>query len=351
MQQPSPPRHDQSRQYQPEQPPARQAPAHRGLSRSPKVQPSGPPAYAHAPQHQSHPSLPHHSVPPPQDAHRSAYGAHSSHMHTSSGTPQNALAPYVRPAEPSMEGRPAHQAVTSPRGGQYSRSHADSYPTSATHAGNSRPASTAPPATAADLGAREREERASSTVPVKRLREWEDDSSSSSKKLSTDESRSRLDEIKTQRASPGEKLSTPPRPSPGELRRGEEPRPPSAYRPSEAAHHPPTLPSVMAITQPSPAPPSSLPPQEEPARAPSVPQPAPAFEPAARKMEVDENYDDSGDDKPAPKQESQKSSPKPAAVAAAPSDAAPTSTPAPAPAADAAAVSQPPTNGTVEQQA
>lgn len=55
----------------------------------------------------------------------------------------------------------------------------------------------------------------------------------------------------------------------------------------------------------------SAPPQEE-QRAPPPPQPAPVFEPAARKMEMDENYDDSGDEekRSATKQESQRNSPK-----------------------------------------
>lgn len=115
---------------------------------------------------------------------------------------------------------------------------------------------------------------------MKRFRsEWDDDpNAAAQKKLSTEETRSRLDEIKMQR--PPSSPSTP------------------AYHPSEAAHHPsaPTsaaaLPGVQSITQ-SP-------------RTPPV-----VYEPAARKMEVDENYDDSGDDgQSATKQESRRGSPK-----------------------------------------
>lgn len=129
----------------------------------------------------------------------------------------------------------------------------------------------------------------------------------SSKKPTTEDSRSRLDDVKMHRQSPTEKVATPPNHSPSELRRIEEQRPPSTYHPSEAAHHPPSLPPMQTITQPSPSAPA--PPQEE-QRPPPPPQPAPAYEPAARKMDVDENYDDSGDDKSATKQESQRNSPK-----------------------------------------
>lgn len=165
---------------------------------------------------------------------------------------------------------------------------------------------------AADAAARERDERPSSTAPPKRLREWEDESHmAAQKKASTDESRSRLDEIKLHRPSPPQKMATPPNRSPSELRRIDEPRPTSAYHPSEAAHHPPSLPSMQHLTQPSPR--GSAAPQEEYRAPPPAPQPAPVYEPAARKMDVDENYDDSGDDdkRSATKQESQRSSPKP----------------------------------------
>lgn len=90
----------------------------------------------------------------------------------------------------------------------------------------------------------------------------------------------------------------------------DEPQPLPGYHPSEAAHHPPSLPSMQTITHQSPR--DSAPPQEE-HRAPPPPVPAaptPVYEPAARKMDVDENYDDSADDKSA-KQESQRNSPKP----------------------------------------
>jgi hypothetical protein len=154
------------------------------------------------------------------------------------------------------------------------------------------------------------------------------------KKPTTEEGRSRLDEIKVQRHSPSNnKLGTPPIRSPSELRRAEE-RPASAYHPSEAAHHPPALPSMASLTQPArmsappmeeqraPPPPLTKPPQSQasgqsnpPPQSQSVPpqpQATPVYEPAARKMEVDENYDDSGDEdkRSATKQESRRNSPR-----------------------------------------
>ncbi|KAI7590406.1 hypothetical protein KC343_g18413 [Hortaea werneckii] len=119
--------------------------------------------------------------------------------------------------------------------------------------------------------------------------------------------------------SPRDKIATPPNRSPSELRRMEDVRPTSGYHPSEAAHHPPSLPSMQSITAQSPQPQHqmSAPPQEDNRSAPmqSQPQqqsqPPQVYEPAARKMDVDENYDDSADDKSTTKQESRRNSPKP----------------------------------------
>lgn len=226
------------------------------------------------------------------------------------------MPPYTRQSSPRPEIRPLMNNAPPTPGGTFPRTPYEH------HANPMTPqiASGAPPPSnaqyAADAAAREREERPGSTAP-KRIREWEDDQSV--KKPATEETRSRLDEIKMHRQSPVHKVSTPPNRSPTELRRLEEQRPPSTYHPSEAAHHPPALPSMQSITQqqpPSqqPSPPRmSAPPQEE-HRAPPPPQPpqAPVYEPAARKMDMDENYDDSGDDdKRSAKQESRRNSPRP----------------------------------------
>lgn len=175
--------------------------------------------------------------------------------------------------------------------------------------------------TSADAAAREREERPTSAAP-KRHREWDDEPVTNGKKATTEEGRSRLDEIKVQRHSPSEKSGTPPQRSPSELRRAED-RPSSGYHPSEAAHHPPALPSMASLAQsgrisappqeeqrpqppaapsqaPTPAPAqqqsTSQPAAQAAPAAPAQPSSAPVYEPAARKMDVDENYDDSGDE-------------------------------------------------------
>ena len=218
---------------------------------------------------------------------------------------QAALSSFGRQPEQQPEIRPlVNQPVPSP-GGQYPRPAYEHHPNAAPNIASGAPPPSAAQ-TAADAAARERDERPSSTAPPKRPREWDEDPNAV-KKLSTDESRSRLDEIKMHRGSPTEAMGTPPNRSPSELRRTDEQRPMSAYHPSDAAHHPPALPPMHSITQPSPS--TSTAPQED-QRAPlPPPQPAPVYEPAARKMDVDENYDDSGDDRSATKQESQRNSP------------------------------------------
>ena len=307
----SPPRQEPMHMY-PEQPQRPPPPAHRGLSPSPKGQHSGLAPYQHPQQQQQSLSQqgPHpHSQ---QEQQRPQYGPPSSQAPASNGmTGQGSMPPYGRLEQPDI--RPlVGQPAPSP-GGHFPRTPYEHHPNAAPGIASGAPAPNAAQ-TAADAAAREREDRPSSTVPSKRGREWEDESNAA-KKPSTEEGRSRLDEIKMHRPSPPDHVATPNR-SPPEQRRMEEPRPPSAYRPSEAAHHPTSLPSMQSMTQPSPR--GSAAPQEE-YRAPPPPQPAqPAqvYEPAARKMDVDENYDDSGDDKSATKQESQRNSPRSVAAAA-----------------------------------
>ena len=150
---------------------------------------------------------------------------------------------------------------------------------------------------------------------MKRTREWDADPGPSAKKIASEESRARLDDRLSRRV-------TPPSggPSPGEIAhfsapeaRHEEPRGGNdGYHPSEAAHHPHTLPAIQHMQQhhPSSLPPiessipasngaasgpssaHSQPPKEEPIRS----EQQLSHEPAARKMDVDENYDDDGDD-------------------------------------------------------
>ncbi|KAK6436946.1 glucose repression mediator protein [Oleoguttula sp. CCFEE 5521] len=314
--QPSPPRAEPIRSYQ--EPQRQPPPAHRGHSPSPKNQHSTPfqqGPLSGPPQHMQGYGMhqePSHGGPPfgpPVNA-----GPPPNGMQSSQGPPP--LSGYGRQPSPRPEVRGIITSAAPSPGGTYPR-------TPYEHHANATPqiASGAPPPLnaqyASDAAMRDREERPGSAVP-KRIREWEDDpSSSANKKPATDEARSRLEDIKMHRQSPPHNISTPPMHSPSELRRLDEARPSSAYHPSEAAHHAPVLPSMHSL----PAPPvqevrKSAPPQDE-HHAPPPPPPAAApvplpqvYEPAARKIEVDENYDDSGDEKRSTKMESRRASPK-----------------------------------------
>lgn len=161
------------------------------------------------------------------------------------------------------------------------------------------------------------------SVGPKRMREWEDESVA--KKQANEENRARLDDLRHRRP------STPPRDvyrrnssearRPDDQRRVEESRRPDeprhkteSYHPSEAAHHPQNhsvapshLPPMQQGPNPLPGPPHDKPqpavtpkeerPQTEPA-PPARPTPAAPSEPerAARKMDVDEDYDDSAEE-------------------------------------------------------
>ncbi|KAK5116402.1 hypothetical protein LTR62_007949 [Meristemomyces frigidus] len=309
----SPPRQDLPRyQDQPQRPPP---PAHRGISPSPKDQHSAPAPYQPAPPYQGLPPHQMFAQGPhmQQDQGRPQYGGPANGpappVAMSASATHTPLPPYVRQSEPMShpEIRPLVNNGGSSENGQYPRGSFEHHPNNAPSITSGAPAPLAAQ-TAADAAARDRDERPSSTAPSKRQREvWEDEPNGGApKKLSTDDQRSRLDEIKMHRPSPPEKMVTPAR-SPPEMRRMEEPRPMSGYHPSEAAHHPPSLPSMHTMAQPSPR--ASAAPQEE-QRAPPPPPQVPVFEPAARKMDVDENYDESGDDKSA-KHESQRNSPRP----------------------------------------
>lgn len=185
---------------------------------------------------------------------------------------------------------------------------------------------------AAEAAQREREERTPSAAPKRSYREWEDGNGADQKPPSGDEKRPRLDDGYGRRPSPSPRPRSPMRrysPAP-ELRHLDERRMNDGYHPSEAAHHPPSLPAMHQGTPqppqpfpnindaikderkdfgPPPPPSTSVPPQ-------STPQPPPPpqqhHEAAARKMEVDEDYDDEGEDekRPAPRVSSERNSPR-----------------------------------------
>lgn len=157
---------------------------------------------------------------------------------------------------------------------------------------------------AAEQAARDRDfdnRTPASNGPTKRMREWEDETVM---KQPTDEKRQRMDEhVQRPPSVPQHGHGSPPRSqssfdAEAHARRAadEQRRANEAYQPSEAAHHPPSLP---AIQQAPPTPqPQSLPRMSEVVK--EEPRREIMHEPAARRMEVDEDYDDDDDDKRAP---------------------------------------------------
>lgn len=232
------------------------------------------------------------------------------------GPPPGSLPTYGRSGSPPRtEVRPIlDNRMTSPKTGyphQQSYSH---------HPDSSNPGGIAggapPPAAAlaaAEAAASDRANERPGSVGPKRLREWEEEPAVV-KKAASDENRARMDDMHHRRP------STPPqqeafRRSSSEARRAEDQRRANEnYHPSEAAHMPQThsLPAQLPPMQstPGPAQETQLPPpapkdypmedrSNEPRPESTVPPPqqAPAEpERAARKVDVDEDYDDDAED-------------------------------------------------------
>lgn len=313
-QQPSP-RTEQARQPFPE-PQSRNNAGRKGLSPSPKFNLAAPNGYPGA---QTLPQLGH----PPQPSDRAPNGP----PFGSAGRPplaQNGpngpsgpngaaagaqMPPYGRPFSPPTEIRPLRDdRPTSPR---------STYPHPQYHPGppptqNGGIAGGAPPPAAAIAAAeaaqRERDERPPSSM--KRGREWEPEQGPA-KKVANEETRVRMDDPAGRNPSPRELR----RRSSSEIRRDEQRRAHENYHPSEAAHHPPSLPSIQHM-QPQQGPKiPSVPDTPKSVQGGNLPSsgmvsgPATSaedrdrkeqvhnqHEPPARKMEVDEDYDDDGED-------------------------------------------------------
>ncbi|KJZ75040.1 hypothetical protein HIM_05526 [Hirsutella minnesotensis 3608] len=239
------------------------------------------------------------------------------------GPPPNGMAPYRSNNSPRADGRmphdnrmpspksayPQHQAPPS----AYAH-HAEPPPQAVQESGPvSGPSGP-------EVSAQRHDDRPPSVGP-KRMREWEEESAA--KKQANEENRARLEDLRHRRP------STPPRDAYrrnssesrriDDQRRVEEPRkvedsraPNDGYHPSEAAHHPqPAGPSQLPPmqqtsssamqagapekAQTAPTMKEERPTNEQPNLPPPPPVPAEP-ERAARKMEVDEDYDDSGED-------------------------------------------------------
>lgn len=291
---PASPRQEPLRQYQEPPRPNPSAPPRRGLSPSPKTHnvapnmyhvppslpPQGPPAQSQMQQHQppnriSNPNYGPHpaTVPPPPPPPPTGLNGPPS---------QGPLPPYGRMASPPPEVRPIIENRVSSPGSNYPQQQYQHHPNPSSAGGiaSGAPAPASAQA-AAEAAARERDER-TPTAPPKRLREWEDESPMNQKPPTNDEKRQRLDEPHSRRTSPPHRIPSPPRHSPHDSMDAR--RLNDGYHPSEAAHNPPSLPSINA-TQPMPRI-SETPKQERPEH----------HEPAARQMDVDEDYSDGAED-------------------------------------------------------
>ena len=223
--------------------------------------------------------------------------------------PPGPMPPYGRGNSPPPEIRPIAEDRPPSPGPNYSHPHFQHQTNPAQPGGI---AAGAPPPTAAlaaaeAAAAREREDRP--PTGFKRMHEADDDYKMAHKLPANSESRGRLGDHHHRRASPPDRKASPRgRPSPPHVR---QPSPPARrrqgssearledqrradenYHPSEAAHHPSTLPSMHP--QPPPPPPQHehLPPMVENSRD----ERREVYEPALRKMEVNEDYDDDDDD-------------------------------------------------------
>ena len=307
------PRQDQIRQYQEQH---RHTPIRRA-SPPPNLNHNGTLPFS-APQALPQPQLP---VSGPTTANRIPnpnYGAPDPSLRLATGSsqlPPGPRAPYGRGDSPPPEIRPIAEARVSPPGPNYppQQHYQQHHPNTSQSVGI---AAGAPPPiaalAAAEAAARERDDRPSSGF--KRSHESDDEYKIANKHHANGESRNRLEDHRHRRASPPDRKSSP-RPRPGSprgraqsppyggrpasplvrhsrssstARREEHRRADETYHPSEAAHHPPTLPSMHQPT-------ANEPPQTPVSDA-GREERREAYEAAARKMEVDEDYDDEGEE-------------------------------------------------------
>ncbi|KAL8716624.1 MAG: hypothetical protein Q9225_006057 [Loekoesia sp. 1 TL-2023] len=256
--------------------------------------------------------LPQPQIPAPQSSAPARitnpnYGVPSTsimHAQPSNHGPPGPMPPYGRGNSPPPEIRPITDDRPPSPGPNYGHQQYQH------HANPSQPgiltAGAPPPRealAAAEAAARDREERPA--TGFKRSFDSDDDYRMMHKNPANDDTRSRLENHRHRRPSPPDRKPSPPRRGPSPPR-GRQPSPPvrhqrnlsearhedqrradESYHPSEAAHHPPTLPSIQQ--QPPPEHHASL---AEPGRD----ERREMFESAARKMEVDEDYDEDGED-------------------------------------------------------
>jgi len=221
------------------------------------------------------------------------------------GAPQGPMPPYGRGSSPPPEIRPITENRPPSPGPSYPHPPYQHHPNPTQPGGI---AAGAPPPAAALAAAEEAAARGRDERPPTGFKRMIDDDEERKvhKYPANGETRRQLEDQHHRRpsppgrqpsprgrpASPPRQQPSPPRMmhrhSPSDARREEQRRADENYYPSEAAHHPPTLPS-MHQQVPSNEPTSVMPEAEREDRK-------EAYESASRKMEVDEDYDDEGED-------------------------------------------------------
>lgn len=272
----------------------------------PRRGPSPPPGH----QYGQHPQPPQSQGPAHQPMPDTGRVANPNYAGATPSVPQaNGATPFRATNSPRPDGRPpTENQMPSPKSAY--PQHQPMYPPQQ-EAGPPRPAEGGPPPPAV---AEQRTESRPGSAGPKRMREWEEERDV--KKPANEENRARLEDARHRRPSTPSREGF--RRNSSEVRRTEEQRreeqrrqdeprhPHDAYHPSEAAHHQanhavPQGPSSVAST-PHEKPRAAVTPKEEHSAAEQTPAsqppaaPAPEPERAARKMDVDEDYDDSGDD-------------------------------------------------------
>lgn len=288
---PPTPRSDPPRSYQDV---TRQGPARKPQSPSPKMQSAGgmyPPGPHTLPGINNPQDRTPHLGPAPRPS-PALNGGPSQQAPLSHHTSAMAgpLPPYPRPFSPPTELRPLQHERPPSANSNYHHQQLPPAPAFSSVSAHGPPSAQHPgqpgPPSHAD-----RDERPASAM--KRAREWEQEAPL--KKQANEETRARLDEFPARRYSPPNRV-TPPRDryrrSSSELRReAEQRRVNENYHPSEAAHHPFSLqpqPQQQPQNIPSMASILELAPKEETRKE--------VVEPAARKVEVDEDYDNMSED-------------------------------------------------------
>lgn len=229
--------------------------------------------------------------------------------------PQGPLPPYGRPFSPPNELRPlrderppspgpAYHHQPPPPQQQQPYNHSQAFPGASSMAAGAP----APPPSHQIPDGIPRDSHDRPPSAMKRHREWEPESGPS-KKAANDETRARLDEHTSRRVSPPGRVTTPRdahRRSSSEIRKENQRNADLNYHPSEAAHHPAPLappPSQLQTSHSGPQGPHT-PQSQHPQHIPSMNAMYDAakeerkeqVEGAARKVNVDEDYDDDGED-------------------------------------------------------